>query len=141
MLQESIAATTLWDQYMIGNAFDISDPTNPMSLSVYLETPAGELIDDQSPARLTVDFKHSEASFTTGFNYFAYVSWNDMSVTCAYEEDGISGQFNLIKVDNLWRNTGTPANDLPLHQYVKAVSGPDDWTTVWAPTIRNQREI
>jgi hypothetical protein len=131
----------MWDQYMIGNAFDNTDPSNPFSLSVYLETPAGELIDDQSPARLTVDFKHADAYFETGFKYVAYVSWNDMSVTCSYEESlDTPGQFDL-KVDNLWRNTGTPANDLPLHQYVKAVSGPDDWTTVWAPTIRNQREI
>jgi len=131
MLQESIAATTLWDQYMIGNAFDNTDSSNPMSLSVYLETPAGELIDDQSPARLTVDFKTSDASFTTGFAYIAYVSWDDMSVICQYEENAdTQGQFDLLKVDNLWRNKGDAALDLPLHQYVKAASGPDDWTTV-----------
>jgi len=134
MLQESIAATTMWDQYMIGNAFDNTDFKNPLSLSIYLETPAGELIDDQSPARLTVDFKTSRGpvfSNRPGFNYIAYVSWNDMSLTCTYEESQINkSQWDLTKVDNLWRNTGDPALDLPLHQYVKAASGPDDWTSV-----------
>lgn len=54
-----------------------------------------------------------------------------MSVICPYEEnEDTPGQFDLLEVGNLLRNKGDVALDLPLHQYVKAASGPDDWTTV-----------
>ena len=77
---------------------------------MYAATPSGEAVGDDTPTRLSVDFKYAIPSDDDGTNdYIPYVSWKDMSVACVTEINADGNRATLAQ--NLWRNKGDAALD------------------------------
>ena len=51
---------------------------------MYAATPSGEAVGDNTPTRLSVDFKYALPEDPAN-DFIPYVSWKDMSVACVTE--------------------------------------------------------